>query len=149
MGKWLFGHITYDYGKTLFGIPPFSKSDTLKHPFPLLTFFEADIVLAFKDDFIEIYSQREPSEIILEIGNHPVITDNGSFKENFNPDVEMCISKKEYVSIINSIQNEIVLGNCYEINFCFDNNYSCDSLKDVKHIPTFTESFPHALVCIL
>jgi para-aminobenzoate synthetase component 1 len=110
--SWVFGHLGYDL-----------KNETgnfiSSHPdgvgFPDLFFFEPEILIRFNKKEILIEAD-EPQHIYQSILSAPLsfqVTDTPSPVEIRNR-----ISKSEYLSIIQSLREHILRGDCYEINFC-------------------------------
>lgn len=107
---WLFGHISYDIKnetESLFS----ANSDQIG--FPDLFFFEPEILIRLTADKMEITAE-DPSIVYKEIlqqeklqlqAGHPVI-------------IQQRFSKEEYTETIKKLQQHIVRGDCYEINFC-------------------------------
>ena len=101
---WLFGHFNY----------PSKKKD--EFDFPPAYFFIPEIRIVQKGNSIEIFSTTtDPQEIFRAIDSTTT-----EINENNTSiiDTQAAISKKEYLEKIESLQQHIQLGDCYEINFC-------------------------------
>ena len=115
---WLFGHLGYDL-----------KNETEKissaHPdgiqFPDLFFFEPEIILRLNEKEIVIEAD-DPEKVFDDINSsalpslYPL-----SVKEELSTTpviISNRIQKDEYLSIIRRLQQHILRGDCYEINFC-------------------------------
>ncbi len=119
--SWLFGHFSYDL-KNLFHTLPVAKPDKVN--FPELFFFEPEHLMIIQNDELKIYSD-DAEEIYNEIENQPTSI-TSSFADIH---VQQKLSHEEYVSKIKKLQNHILRGDCYEINFCqefFSENTDAD-----------------------
>ncbi|MFC0775207.1 anthranilate synthase component I family protein [Terrimonas alba] len=107
--KWLFGHLNYDFKNVL------TKSIS-SHPdhirFPEAFFFEPSIFIRISEK--EIIIGAEDPELIFSQINSTEIVSKGLEKVQVNSR----IGKEEYLSIIRRLQQHILRGDCYEINFC-------------------------------
>jgi para-aminobenzoate synthetase component I len=110
---WLFGHFSFDL-----------KTETEQSPSHLPDFIQFPDLFFFVPDIILIIDARE-----IQIGtcgdNHQEIFDgivNGVFnrKKNTNRQaiIQKRISRELYLETVNRIQEHILRGDCYEINFC-------------------------------
>lgn len=111
--EWLFGHLGYDI---------LSEKSSVMH--------STDNEVDFGDGFFfipEILLRLQHNELIIESG-HPfpqTVFDQINEQESFftksaTTDIafEKGISKDRYTSIIKSLKEHILRGDCYEINFC-------------------------------
>jgi len=109
--SWLFGHLSYDLKNEL---ESFSSNHPDKIQFPDLFFFEPEIMIRLNEKEMIIESD-EPKEIFDAITTLPLVrkgqTQDASIIKNR-------IQKEEYLSIIRQLQEHILRGDCYEINFC-------------------------------
>ncbi len=109
---WLFGHLGYDL-----------KNETEKLQsnnfdgvgFADLHFFVPEIVLKLTPKQVHIYCDGEAEKIFTAIQMEQVgIAENkqtvGTIKKR--------ISKTDYIATVKKLQQHILLGDCYEINFC-------------------------------
>jgi para-aminobenzoate synthetase component 1 len=110
---WLFGHLSYDLKNEVEGL-------TSHHPdhigFPDLCFFVPEIVLQLSNDALHIGSLQNDHQ---EIYNHicacqPV----GAYTPKLTTPIFNRIPRNEYLHIIQQLQQHILRGDCYEINFC-------------------------------
>jgi para-aminobenzoate synthetase component 1 len=127
---WLFGHFSFDLKseteQTASLLPDFIQ-------FPGLFFFVPEIVLLIHAHEIEIgLFTNDHRQLLDEIENH--VTDAGKNipsldeKENLTTDskknipppvlIQNRISKADYIQVIERLQQHILRGDCYEINFC-------------------------------
>ncbi|WP_232825685.1 anthranilate synthase component I family protein [Algoriphagus litoralis] len=94
-------------------------------PLPELCFFEPEMALQLTPD--GFYTSTEFSEAHLyEIANQ-AIPEQALFLCQVNPE----ITREEYLDRVHRIQNEILEGNTYEINFCQSFSGSFDSWNPV------------------
>jgi para-aminobenzoate synthetase component I len=81
-------------------------------PLPTLSFFEPELMLQISEK--ELFSAFPLSEEILSQFRNPDLYNPGPTTCSFAPQ----ISREEYLQRIETIQDEIRLGNTYEVNFC-------------------------------
>ena len=109
--SWLFGHLGYDLKNEIEGL-------TSKHPdrisFPDLYFFEPEIIIQIHENDL-IIEGDEPDRIYREIMDTSV-SDEPELTRKI--DIQQQLRKEEYISIIKKLQQHILRGDCYEINFC-------------------------------
>lgn len=122
---WLFGHLSYDLKNEVEGL-------SSHHPdhigFPGLCFFVPEVVLQLSGDTLHIGSLQNDHQAIFDAicsqtinEPTPVITI-----------IHNRISREEYIHIIKQLQQHILRGDCYEINFCqefFANNAFIDPVQ--------------------
>lgn len=111
-GKWVFGHISYEYGHELMG----KQARTDKFiGFPILQFFCPEIVIECSSNRFNVHSETMPVEQVLEAiqscepyfaQQHHAIT------------LTPKISKQAYIDAIQALKGHISRGDCYEINYC-------------------------------
>lgn len=112
---WLFGYLTYDL-KNYIELINSENEDRLE--FPLLRFFIPEIVAVVNGDELEIhfheeYTSQQRIEQLISILNEPC-NDSAQLDIQFAP----AIIKEEYLRDVDSILQEIQLGNVYELNYC-------------------------------
>lgn len=125
--RWLFGHLNYDLKNQL---EQLSSGHQDHIEFPEFFFFEPAILIRLNEGQM-IIEAGDPGKIFNEIKNvvlAPVIkagkTDAVVIKNR--------IRREEYISIIRQLQQHILRGDCYEINYCqefFAENVKIDPLK--------------------
>lgn len=108
---WLFGHFAYDLKNEVEGL-------TSRHPdhigFPDLCFFVPEVVLQLKENALHIGSlHSDHQQLFNDICDRTPapITHAPTFIHNR-------ISRDEYLHTIRQLQQHILRGDCYEINFC-------------------------------
>ncbi|MFI5128593.1 MAG: anthranilate synthase component I family protein [Chitinophagales bacterium] len=107
---WLFGHLAYDLS-----IEPGELLSRHKDriQFPDLFFFEPEIIIRLNGKEM-IIEASDPHQIFDEISSAP----DRRVQLQSSPLIQSRIQKEEYISIIRELQNHILRGDCYEINFC-------------------------------
>lgn len=118
---WIFGHLSYDLKNVLHH---FSSSKINRVGFPPLYFFIPSKVIVLTQNNIRIYGE-DPQAIYTEILNAPVFVP----KEIIAPEISQTLNREEYIKKIMELQDHIVRGDCYEINFCQE-FYAEDCLLD-------------------
>lgn len=112
--EWIFGHLGYDLKNE---IESLQSAHSNKIGFPDIYFFIPEVVLYLNNDKLTIHSIKiNPSEIFNEISNQPFISNKKLSKENIN--LTAALTENEYVEIIGKLQQHILRGDCYEINYC-------------------------------
>jgi para-aminobenzoate synthetase component I len=118
---WIFGHLSYDLKNVLHH---FSSFKTNRVGFPLLYFFIPQQVIVLSENNINIYGE-DPHAI------YNAIIDVAAFQPQqiVSPKILQTLSRKEYISKIRELQQHIIKGDCYEINYCQE-FYAEDCLLD-------------------
>jgi para-aminobenzoate synthetase component I len=109
-GQWAFGHISFEEGYRFFEMP-IGKDDPVG--FPLFFFFHPQHVICIKGDRLFIDSPeaaRVYEEIMNEAEARPMAPFTLSIKQK--------LTKDEYIQKVKALQNHILRGDCYEVNFC-------------------------------
>lgn len=107
---WLFGHLGYDLKNEVEILSSFNH-DNIK--FPDLYFFEPAIIVRLSETELVIEAD-DPATVFSAI-----VEANGCAESVQTPVIiQNRLSKEAYISIINRLKRHIVLGDCYEINFC-------------------------------
>jgi para-aminobenzoate synthetase component I len=109
--SWLFGHLGYDLKNE---IEAFSNSQKSGIEFPDLFFFEPEVIIRLGEKEMMIEAEN-PDEVFAAISVASQPTDG--FKSN-TVQVQSRFSQQEYISTIKKLQQHILRGDCYEINFC-------------------------------
>lgn len=112
---WLFGHITYDYKNTLEA--GLASRHEVQTGFPLISFFRPQVVL---------YVDRGKSQLTIEsqdISPQQVFDDITNTKGTVTgrlPQLQFKYNntREHYLRTIAALQEHIVNGDCYEINYC-------------------------------
>ncbi len=110
---WLFGHLGYDLKNEIENL---SSQNFDGIQFPDLFFFVPEIVLILRRNTLEIGSiNHNADQIFKEILSKSI---EKSKQEYIAPKIQVRFSKAEYLSTVKKIQQHILRGDCYEINFC-------------------------------
>ena len=110
---WLFGHLGYGLKNEVESLS--SRQDELID-FGLGFFFEPEVVIRLQNNELTITSTFKDAEIIYtEIEGQP---ETIAAATPTNVIVEASISKEKYIAAINALQQHIIKGDCYEINYC-------------------------------
>ena len=115
---WIFGHLNYDLKNCTEELSS-SNKDAIE--FPELFFFIPKYVFIINNSSLEIGflpdegSEMEARLLFEKISSFPV-----EIKDNYTKveDIEHNFTKEEYISNVEKIQNHIILGDIYELNFC-------------------------------
>ncbi|MFL5787968.1 MAG: chorismate-binding protein, partial [Flavisolibacter sp.] len=123
----VFGHLNYDVKNLIYNLKQ-AKSNEID--FPLYYFFRPKIVLMLKGDELTIIA-NDPNEIFNAImQSHSEEVYSNSYLQ-----IQQKLTRQKYIQIIKKLQEHIVRGDCYEINFCqefFSENVSIDPLSVYK-----------------
>lgn len=111
--SWLMGYLSYDLKNDVEKLAS-ANSDNLY--FPELFFFEPEVVFAWKNGKLHIFSEKaSPEELfqgIIHSDPYPIIQASPVIR------VRQRISKDKYLDIIRHIREHILEGDIYEMNFC-------------------------------
>ncbi|MEP7108508.1 MAG: anthranilate synthase component I family protein [Ferruginibacter sp.] len=122
---WLFGHLGYDLKNETEDL---SSTNIDGIDFPDCLFFVPEIVLQLYEDRLIIYCEENAGEIFATIRSHDAYIEQ---KRAGPLRIRNRISPDEYISIVKRLQQHILRGDCYEVNFCqefFANNAIIDPL---------------------
>lgn len=128
--RWLFGHLGYDLKN---GLENLSSSLPDHIGFPDLSFFEPAIVIRLNETALVIEA-GDPLTIYNNIQAQPatpVATPDRSVV------IKQRVAREEYLSIIRKLQQHILRGDCYEINFCqefYSTEAVIDPLQVYRHL---------------
>jgi para-aminobenzoate synthetase component 1 len=128
--SWLFGHLGYDLKNE---IESLTSSHEDRIGFPDIFFFEPEIVIRLNEKEM-IIDAEEPVSIFSEIEKEKNY-EKKSIHEKII--IQERISRNEYISIIKKLQQHILRGDCYEINFCqefFSENVFIDPIMVYKKL---------------
>lgn len=125
---WKFGHLSYELKNS---IHHFSSTRNDKIGFPYFFFFVPEFVL-----------QISGNDLIVS-GNDPEKIFNGILQQKISPvisapvQIQQRLTKDEYLEKIKQLQQHIVRGDCYEINFCqefFSEDAVIDPVSTFLHL---------------
>ena len=123
---WIFGHLGYDLKNETAAL---SSSNFDGINFSDTCFFVPEIVLQLKENQLIIYCDTNAEEIFAAIESSAFCIEKG---KSAVLDIQHRISSEEYTEIVNKLQQHILRGDCYEVNFCqefFATNTSIDPLS--------------------
>ena len=129
--KWLFGHLNYDLKNEL---EKLSSNHIDNIQFPELFFFEPAVLIRLNEKEM-IIEAEEPENIFQQI-SHTALSKVESREINAVV-IKNRIEREEYLSIVRQLQQHILRGDCYEINFCqefFAKQVYIDSLNVYKKL---------------
>ncbi len=112
-GNWLFTHIGFEYFSSQNGLHDsigFEKS----------FFYKPAVVLQLDEKSIHIIADN-PGKVWKEIVDFSCVADNpGEVASETAVQIQSRLGKERYIKIIEQLQQHIVRGDCYEINYCQD-----------------------------
>ena len=109
---WIFGHVSYDLKND---IEELVSSNFDGIGFPTISFFVPEIVFIISDNELKIgiFSSHDADFIYAEI-----LSSLASEKPLNAPFLESRYSREAYIETVKKLQEHILKGDCYEINFC-------------------------------
>jgi para-aminobenzoate synthetase component 1 len=111
---WIFGHLGYDLKNE---IEELQSSHENKIGFPDIFFFIPKVVLCIKNNLLTIHSiEQQPQAIFDEIKLKNSFETESSIDKNIH--LNETVNKDEYIATIKKLQQHILRGDCYEINYC-------------------------------
>lgn len=110
---WIFGHLTYDLKNEVENLA--SKNfDGIQYPD--LNFFVPEVVVILKKNCLEIgVIKSDATNIYKQILS---ATDEHQKINRPAPQIKSRFSKAEYLKTVARLQQHILRGDCYEVNFC-------------------------------
>ena len=124
---WLFGHFSYDLvAETEQAGPP-----AVANPigFPDLFFFVPETVIQLKEGSIRIGClSTDPAAVFTDITRATIESPPKTAAVPLQP----VISRQEYLDTVRALQQHILRGDCYEINFCQE-FFACPAPIDPLH----------------
>lgn len=128
--RWLFGHLGFDLKNDLEDL---SSSHPDRIGFADLSFFEPQIVIRLAETSMTIEADQ-PAVVFEQIQQTPAAINDQHGNDLM---IRQKIGREEYLSIIRKLQQHILRGDCYEINFCqefFAENAVIDPLLIYKNL---------------
>ncbi len=124
-GEWLFGHFGYDLKNET---EVLRSGHTERTGFSDLYFFVPEWVIRLDTGGVIIYGEDDIESVYREI-----CASSGNVRqEKVHADLRCRISKADYLNTVSELQQHILRGDCYEINFCqefFVDNILIDPLS--------------------
>lgn len=125
-GKWIFGHISYEYGHVIMGKAPRPESFV---GFPLAEFFCPEILIESSNEGLTILSDTVAiADILTAIQASTPTTITKPSSVQLTP----ALSKQEYIDAIQALKVHISRGDCYEINYCQQFSATGSSIDPVQ-----------------
>jgi len=109
---WVFGHLAYDLKNEIASL---SSANYDGIHFPDAFFFVPEIVLQLTDNEVNIFCDTDATEIFSAIQSSSITIEK---KLPTMLPIQQRISANEYEEVIKKLQEHILRGDCYEINFC-------------------------------
>ncbi len=108
--SWIFGHLSYELKNALHH---FTTIKTTRIGFPEVYFFIPRLIIILRSNVISIYAD-DPRSV------YEAITKTEAFVPGpiLAPQIEQSLTKEEYIDTVRMLQDHILKGDCYEINFC-------------------------------
>jgi len=131
---WLFGHISYEANSTLASQNSFA--DHLQ--FPEIFLFQPQIVVELISNTATIHTLAESAENVF------AAIKNFSHRAAVSATeihIQHRVSKEDYLETVEELRQQILRGNCYEINFCqefFAENVALDPLYVYQQLLQFS-----------
>lgn len=134
-GEWLFGYLAYDLKNEL-EVLQSENPDYIN--LPDLYFFVPQYVIALdKNGVLSIFSKKESEQEILQaIHQTTVFTNTPTPTIHLTPTIQ----KKDYINTVKKIQQHIVAGDVYEMNFCQEFR----AYSPINPFPLFQQLNQHA-----
>lgn len=111
-GEWLFGHLGYDLKNAVEKLQS-NNADTVG--FADAHFFVPQTVVKLSNTAVEIFSD-DAAAVFKAIESTPV----PAAEIQSNVIINNSITKTAYINTVKKLQQHILQGDCYEINFCQD-----------------------------
>ncbi len=124
---WLFGYLTYDLKNDVELRLTSHNFDGIG--FPVLHFFQPEIVLEISSNSLTIHCLNESPKKIFEKLTPPIPHTSYRIPQQ-NTSISPRISRSDYLDTVQTIRQHILRGDIYEMNFCqefFAENYQLDA----------------------
>lgn len=137
---WIFGHLNYDTKNHIEDLYSYNIDNI---NFPEAFLFVPEIVFTLQKNELTIGIMQGDADAVFHEINKQEIPEHELQQVNVMPR----ISKEEYIQTIKKIQQDILRGECYEINYCqeFYAGNACISPVAVYHL--LTEVSPNPFCC--
>lgn len=117
---WMFGYLSYDLKNEI--EPSLSSANfdgiNIQEFYPIVHFFVPKYLVKIENDKIEIGILSESESALVEFRNLLKIETIESQVSSLKSQISNRISKKDYITTIENIKQDIQLGDIYEMNFC-------------------------------
>jgi para-aminobenzoate synthetase component 1 len=108
---WVFGHLAYDLKNE---IEALSSQNFDGIQFPDFFFFVPEVILILKPGVLEIGVNKGDPGVVFK----NILSSIGQQIGKSTNQIKTRFSKQEYLETVKQIQQHILRGDCYEINFC-------------------------------
>lgn len=132
---WCFGHLSYELKDEIENLHSSHKEQI---GFPLLYFFVPQYVMQLNEQELKIGSLYNDHEKVYE---EIVQTSTDKAQTNSPVAIRERISREQYISTIQQLQQHILRGDCYELNYCmefFAEEAVIDPLKVYQSLTTIS-----------
>jgi len=123
---WIFGHLGFDLKNETENM---SSANEDHIQFPDLFFYIPEIIIQLSEEFISIgVREANALEVYKQIMNSPKAMNNRLVQAR----IQNRFSQSDYINVVRKLQQHILRGDCYEINFCqefYDDNIEIDPLS--------------------
>jgi len=109
---WLFGHLCYDLKNET---EQLSSMNFDGINFPDCGFFVPEVVIQLTENGVTIYTEECGAVIFEAIAS---CSSSIADKQSNTLEIKNRISCEEYINVVKKLQQHILRGDCYEINFC-------------------------------
>ncbi|MEV4881890.1 anthranilate synthase component I family protein [Chitinophaga ginsengisegetis] len=120
-GGWLFGHLAYDLKNET--VPGLQSQHHDGIGFPDMHFFVPRIIIQLQKEQVHIggeaFSKEEAQEILTAVLQMPV--DTMPVVTSPVQPLQSRLDHQRYIAAVKSLQQHILQGDCYEVNFCREN----------------------------
>lgn len=106
---WIFGHFSYELKNS---IHHFHSNKKTKINFPEFFFFVPEFLLQITENELHIKGQ-DCEKIYAEVQSQQL-----EIAPSHKTEIQQRLTEEEYIEKIRQLQQHIVRGDCYEINFC-------------------------------
>lgn len=119
--RWCFGHLSYELSTSLH---PVASSKKNKIGFPHFFFFQPQILFSIKGTELRI-AAPDPDAIYKEL----IAQTGEKAAASSQVVIQQTLTKETYLKKVRDLQQHILRGDCYELNFCQE-FYAEDALID-------------------
>ncbi|MBC7886765.1 MAG: anthranilate synthase component I family protein [Ferruginibacter sp.] len=110
--EWIFGHLGYDLKNETEQLRSLNFDGV---NFPDCHFFVPEMVLQLNESGLTVYCEENAEEIFEAIESRDSTIEQ---KRSAPLSIKNRISPQDYASIVKKLQQHILRGDCYEVNFC-------------------------------
>lgn len=112
---WLVGNLTYDLKNEIEKLKSVN-SDLIG--FESVSFFQPRHLIFYANDHVEISSFDDPTHVFEAINDTPA--EGQAILENLTTSIQQRVSKEAYLQNVRTIQDQIINGEVYELNYCIE-----------------------------